>query len=104
MKKGIDQVLAEEGEAAERNELPDKLPEHVKVSRPNRAKATVVSVRYSTEELEQLQRAAEQGHLPVSTLIRTWTLDRLQVEEDAGIGSIRERLDRLEKAVFDRSA
>lgn len=103
MRKGIDDVLAEEGEAAESHELPDELPAHVRVSRPNRAKASVVSVRYSGEELEQLQRAAEKLHLPMSTLIRVWTLDRLDAG-DQGVESITERLDRLEKAVFDRSA
>lgn len=102
--KRIEGVLAEEGQAAEDLELPEELPEHVNVSRPNRAKAIVVSVRYSTEEHERLQRVSEQLHLPVSTLIRMWTLDRLGVEDETGAGSVSERLDRLEKAVFDQSA
>lgn len=103
-KKKIIDVLAEEGAAAERYELPDPVPEHVNVSRSNLGKATVVSVRLSNEEHRRLQRAAKKAKLPVSTLIRIWTLDRMQAEEHGGGASPSERLARLEKAVFDRSA
>ncbi len=103
MTKKIDDVLAHEGAAAENYGLPEELPEGVRVSRPNLGRPTVVSVRLSGDEHEELQRAAEQAHLPVSTLIRLWALDRLRVEEQGG-ASVTERLDRLEKAVFERSA
>ena len=103
-KKKINDVLAQEGADAESYELPDPLPEHIKVSLPNLGKATVVSVRLSNEEHRRLQRAAKKAKLPVSTLIRIWTLDRMQAEQKGGGASTSERLAHLQKAVFDRSA
>jgi hypothetical protein len=102
-KKKIDELLAEEGEAAENYEIQE-LPPHVEVSRPNLGKATVASVRFSTEEHRRLQHAADEASLPLSTLIRVWALDRLRAEEQGGRASVTERLARLERAVFQRSA
>ena len=99
----IEELLAEEGAAAENYEVTDQLPEHVQVSRPNLGRATVVSVRLSPDEHTRLQRADE-ANLPVSTLIRVWAIDRLRAEEQAGSATVSERLARLEKAVFERSA
>lgn len=104
MGKKIDEVLAEDGAAAESHELPDSLPESVDVSRPNLGRSTVVSVRLSSAELARLQHAAEEANLPVSTIIRIWALDRLRAEEDGNGASVAERLVRLERAVFQRSA
>jgi hypothetical protein len=100
----IEDLLAEEGAAAENYEDPDQMPEHVKVSRPNLGRATVVSVRLSPKEHARLQRAAGEANLPVSTLIRVWAIDRLRAEEQAGSATVSERLARLERAVFERSA
>lgn len=100
----IEDLLAEEGAAAENYEVPDHLPEHVQVSRPNLGRATVVSVRLSPEEHARLQRAANEANLPVSTLMRVWAIDRLRAEEQAGSATVSERLARLERAVFERSA
>ncbi|MHB8594373.1 MAG: CopG family transcriptional regulator [Acidimicrobiales bacterium] len=69
MTKKIEEGLAEKGAAAESYELPDDLPEGIRVSRPNMGRATVVSVRLSHDEHEGLRRATEEAHLPVSTLI-----------------------------------
>ena len=99
----IEELLAQEGAAAENYEVPDDLPSHVQVSRPNLGRATVVSVRLSAEEHARLQRAAEEANLPISTLLRVWAIDRLRAYEQ-GRASISERLARLEKAVFQRSA
>jgi len=99
----VSDLLAEEGAAAESYEVPDELPEHVKVSRPNLERPTVVSVRLSAGEHRRLQRAAEGAHLPISTLIRLWSLDRLDAEGQGNGASVGERLARLEKAVFERS-
>ena len=104
MSKRIDELLAEEGEAAENYEIPEELPAHVEVSRPNLGKATVVSVRLSSEEHRRLQHAADEANLPVSTLIRVWALDRLRAEEPGGRASVDERIARLERAVFQHSA
>ena len=104
MSKKIDEVLAEQGAAAENYEIPGELPENVEVSRPNLGRPTVVSVRLSADEYARLQRSAEQANLPVSTLIRIWTLDRARVEAEGGAASLAQRLARLERAVFPRSA
>lgn len=77
----IDELLNEEGAAAERFELPETLPEGIKVDRPNLGRPTVVSVRLSAEEHLRLQHAAEEAHLPISTAMRIWALDRLRTGE-----------------------
>jgi hypothetical protein len=61
-------------------------------------------VRLSAEEHRQLKHAAEEAHLPISTLVRIWALDRLRAEEQGGSARVGERLARLERAVFQRSA
>jgi hypothetical protein len=99
----IDDLLAEEGTAAENNEIPEEMPAHVKVSRPHVGRGTVVSVRLSPEEHGQLQRAAEDANLPVSTLIRLWALDRVHAEREGAGGTVTERLARLEREVFQRT-
>ena len=71
------------------------------MSRPNLGRGTVVSVRLAPEEHGQLQRAAEDAGLPVSTLIRVWALDRLRAKSEGG-GTVAERLTRLEREVFQR--
>jgi hypothetical protein len=100
----IDNLLAEEGAAAEASDASDELPAHVKVDRPNLSRPTVVSVRLSAEEHGRLQRAAAEARLPISTVIRLWALDRLSAEEQGRGGNVSERLARLEQAVFQRSA
>lgn len=100
----IDDLLAEEGAAAENYEMPEQLPEHVRASRPNLGKSSVVSVRLAAAEHEQLQHAATEANLPISTLIRLWALDRLQAEREGTSGTVSERLTRLEREVFQRSA
>ena len=104
MSKKIDDVLAEEGAAAENYDIEDTVPAGVAVTRPNLGRATVVSVRLSADEHARLQRAAEKANLPVSTLIRIWALDRLRAEDEGGESSVAERLRRLEQVVFQRSA
>lgn len=104
MTNKIDDVLAEEGAAAENYDIEETVPEGVTVSRPNLGRPAVVSVRLSADEHARLQRAAEKANLPVSTLLRLWALDRLRAEEEGGESSVAERLRRLEQAVFQRSA
>ncbi len=96
----IDDLLAQEGAAAEEYEMPMELSAHVTASRPGLGRAVVVSVRLSAEEHGQLQQAAEDAGLPVSTLIRVWTLDRLRAESEGAGRTVAERLARLEQEVF----
>lgn len=84
--------------------MPDDLPEGVDVGRPNLGRPTLVSMRLSADEHARLQRAAAKANLPVSTLMRIWALDRLRVQEQGSDATVPERLARLEKAVFRRSA
>lgn len=76
----------------------------VNATRPNAGRGTVVSVRLSDEEHGRLQRAARKANLPVSTLIRLWALDRLHAEEQEVGGTVAQRLERLERAVFQQPA
>lgn len=96
----IDDLLASESEAAEQYELPEHLPAHVRVERPTGSRGAVVSVRLSEEEHARLRQAAEVANLPVSTLMRLWTLDRLHDESHGGGRSVAARLDRLERTVY----
>lgn len=100
----IDDLLAREGAAAEKYEIPEELPAHVRASRPNAGRGTVVSVRLSDEELGRLQQAAAEANLPVSTLMRIWALDRLAAEDQGVGGTVAQRLERLERAVLQRPA
>jgi len=104
MSKKIEDVLAEEGAAAENYDIEDILPDNVEVKRPNLGRPTVVSVRLSADEHARLQRAAEEANLPISTLVRLWALDRLRSEAEESGPSVAERLTRLERAVFQRFA
>ena len=56
-------------------------PDGVKAKRPNRSK--VYSVRLSADEQARVEAAAEARHLPASTLVRAWILDRLDAERIA---------------------
>lgn len=102
--RNIDQLLAEEGAAAENYQIFEQVPEHVHVSRRNLGRPSVVSVRLSSQEHDQLQRASDDAGLPVSALIRLWAVERLQAENEGHQGSIAARLTRLEQEVFRHSA
>jgi len=43
----------------------------------------VYSVRLSAEEQARVQRVADAKHLPASTLVRSWILERLDQEKSA---------------------
>lgn len=98
----VDQILSAEGAAAEERPVPDTLPDHVRVERPNLGRATVVSVRLAAEEHERIRHAADQAGLPVSTVLRLWALDRLRSDEERG--TVEQRLERLERQVFPQTA
>ncbi len=42
----------------------------------------VYSVRLSPQESNAIQKIADLRHLPASTLVRSWILDRLEQEQD----------------------
>lgn len=53
-------------------------PVEAQLTRPNRSR--VYSVRLSPSEEERVLQLAMDKHLPPSTLVRSWILDRLEQE------------------------
>jgi len=49
----------------------------------NQRRTLVYSVRLSTAESNAIQKIADGKHLPASTLVRSWILDRLDQEQRA---------------------
>lgn len=81
MAKTIDPTLAARlrEESERRREQP--FPSESRPTRPNRS--TVYSVRLTAEEQSLIEKAAEAQHLPASTLVRSWILERLENEKTA---------------------
>ena len=76
---GLTVRLREESEHSKEDPYP---PEAVP-TRPNRLRSKVYSVRLSAEEQARVQRVADAKHLPASTLVRSWILERLDQERSA---------------------
>ncbi|MCC6498188.1 MAG: hypothetical protein IT193_18220 [Propionibacteriaceae bacterium] len=45
-------------------------------------RSLVYSVRLSPQESNSIQKIADARHLPASTLVRSWILDRLELEQN----------------------
>lgn len=71
------EIIARVREESERTK-DDPYPDGVTVTRPNRSR--VYSVRLSDEEQARVQTVADAKHLPASTLVRAWILERLDQE------------------------
>ena len=54
------------------------------VTRPNRGRSTVYSIRLNPDEVAALQSIADAAGVPGSTLARSWIVQRIQ-EEQAGL-------------------
>ena len=86
----IEQLINEEAEASETN--PDApVPAGAKVSRPNRSRSTVYSIRLNPDEVVDLQALADAADLPASTLARSWIVERIR-EERAELSDAEEEL------------
>lgn len=81
MAKTMDRELAVRMRAESERTREDDYAPRTRVTRPNRAK--VYSVRLSEEEQARVEAAAAARHLPASTLVRSWILDRLDAEKIA---------------------
>lgn len=92
----INDVLASEGEAAE--DVPTPEDGH----RRNLNRSVMFSVRFNPEELEELQRYADERGLPARTLARAWILERMRTES-GDEDSLTRRVARLEE-IISRSA
>ncbi len=82
MTKRLDPTLARElhddavhAESAAEIEPEAEFPEDASISWPNRSRMLTLRLRQS--EYDAIQRAAEQRHLPASTLARSLLLDKL---------------------------
>jgi hypothetical protein len=62
-------------ESAAETEPEAEFPEGASISWPNRSRTLTLRLRQS--EYDAIQRAAEQRHLPASTLARSLLLDKL---------------------------
>lgn len=81
MAKLIDPALAERLRRESEQTKDDPYPAGTTGRRPNRQK--VYSVRLSAEEEAEVRRVAAAKHLPASTLVRSWILERLDQERSA---------------------
>lgn len=83
MAKSIDPDLASRLRAESEASKDSPYPRGTSGVRVNRQRSQVYSVRLSPEEQEDLRRVAEARHLPASTLVRSWILERLDEERSA---------------------
>lgn len=81
----LDDLLAAEAAAAEafEEDQTTPYPEHVTISRPNRARSKVLQVRLNPDEFEAIERIAAERGLPPSTVARERLLTMIR-EERAG--------------------
>jgi hypothetical protein len=79
----IEKLIDHETEASEENrDAP--IPHGATLSRPNRARSAVYSIRLDPDEVIALQTIADAAGLPPSTLARSWIVERIR-EEQAGL-------------------
>lgn len=83
MAKTIDPGLAARLREESENSKDAPYPDEATGSRPNRTRTRVYSVRLSADEEDELTRVADAKHLPPSTLVRSWILERLDGERSA---------------------
>lgn len=81
MTKSIDAALAARLREESETSREDEYPTGTRPTHPNRSK--VYSVRLSAQEQELIEKVARSKHLPTSTLVRSWILDRLEIERTA---------------------
>jgi hypothetical protein len=72
-------ALREESERSK--DLP--YPPGARFTHPNRDRSRVYSIRLSPQEYDSLQALADRQHLPASTLVRSWILERLEQDQSA---------------------
>lgn len=83
MAKSLDAELAARLREESEETKDEPYPAGATFARPNRDRSRVYSVRLSAEEYESLQDLAERKHLPASTLVRSWILERLEHDRTA---------------------
>jgi len=81
MTKTIDPALAARLREESEQTREAAYPAGARPTRPNRSK--VYAIRLSEEEQARVEHVADAKHLPASTLVRSWILDRLNQEKTA---------------------
>ncbi|MEI2765667.1 MAG: hypothetical protein V9F82_08295 [Dermatophilaceae bacterium] len=81
MAKTIEPALAQRLLHESEQTKDDAYPASATGRRPNRER--VYTVRLSADEEAEVQRVAAAKHLPPSTLVRSWILERLDQERPA---------------------
>lgn len=69
-------------EAESESESTDPYPEGTAITRPNRP-SRMFNLRLTGEQFSELHAMARERHLPVSTMARSWLLERLDQERRA---------------------
>lgn len=87
MTKKLDQQTAQAARADARAleaeaEAAGPYPAGTRITRPN-SPSRMFNVRLTDEEFAALQGAARERHLPMSTMARSWLLERLDQERRA---------------------
>ena len=100
MGKQLEQLLRDEGEAAEMAERSETglTSGQVKVTRGHE-RSKVLQVRLNEDEYERLSAYADSLELPISTAVRSLILGSL-AQESAAEGDLLSLLDRLEHDVL----
>jgi len=99
MGKQLEQLLRDEGEAAERAEHSEArlASDQIKVTRGHE-RSKVLQVRLNEGEYDRLSAYADSLELPISTAVRSLILGSL-AQESAAEGDLRAILERLEHDV-----
>ncbi|HXR22442.1 MAG TPA: hypothetical protein VN786_07800 [Acidimicrobiales bacterium] len=91
----IEKLIDQETASSEENrDAP--IPAGATLSRPNRARSAVYSIRLDPDEVVALQTIAEAADLPPSTLARSWIVERIREEQTGLNDSVRIPLERIE--------
>lgn len=81
--EATEQVARAEARALEvESESTDAYPPTTRITWPNRP-SRMFNVRLSDEQYTELQMLAREHHLPMSTMARSWLLERLDQERHA---------------------
>jgi len=84
----IEKLIDQETESSE-EDRDAPIPAGATLSRPNRARSAVYSIRLDPDEVIALQTIAEAAGLPSSTLARSWIVGRIREEQTGFNGSVR---------------
>lgn len=87
MTKKLDEATEQAARADARrleaeSEATGAYPADTTISRPNRS-SRMFNLRLSDEQFSELQDLARERHLPMSTMARSWLLERLDHERRA---------------------